>query len=78
MGSTPTWATVTPVLVEQPGVLATLSRWRSRVRVPPGTLERSGTQSRQSGEAQTFVTLWVRLPLRALSRRLGIGEPNRL
>jgi hypothetical protein len=26
------------VLVEQPGVLATLSRWRSRVQIPPGTL----------------------------------------
>ena len=27
------------VLVEQPGVLASLSRWRSRVQIPPGTLE---------------------------------------
>jgi hypothetical protein len=26
------------VLVEQPGVLATLSRWRSWVQIPPGTL----------------------------------------
>ena len=67
MGSTPTWATVTNVLVEQPGVLATLSRWRTRVQIPPGTLTRSGTQTWQSGEAQTFVTLWVRLPLRVLT-----------
>jgi hypothetical protein len=28
------------VLVEQPGVLATLSRWRSRVQIPSGTLGR--------------------------------------
>ena len=28
-----------PVLVEQPGVLATLSRWRPRVQIPPGTLD---------------------------------------
>src|SRR6266478_11326 len=27
------------VLVEQPGVLATLSRWRSWVRIPSGTLD---------------------------------------
>jgi hypothetical protein len=31
-------ASYTPVLVEQPGVLATLSRWRSWVQIPPGTL----------------------------------------
>ena len=29
-----------PVLVEQPGVLATLSRWRSGVQIPSGTLGR--------------------------------------
>src|SRR5262245_39588686 len=28
----------TSVLVEQPGVLATLSRWRSWVQIPSGTL----------------------------------------
>jgi hypothetical protein len=37
--------------------------------------------NRQSGEAQTFVSLWVRLPLvplphRKNSRRLGIGVPK--
>ena len=32
------------VLAEQPGVLATLSRWRSGVRIPSGTLARHGTQ----------------------------------
>jgi hypothetical protein len=38
VGSSPTWATeMQLVLVEQPGVLATLSRWRSRVQIPPGT-----------------------------------------
>ena len=66
MGSTPTWATGRTVLVEQSGVLATLSRWRTRVQIPPGMLDRSDTQTWQSGEAQTFVTLWVRLPLRVL------------
>lgn len=30
------------VLAEQPGVLATLSRWRSGVRIPSGTLEKNG------------------------------------
>ena len=46
------------VLAEQPGVLATLSRWRSGVRIPSGTListTRRGTQTGKSGEAQTFV-----------------------
>ena len=34
-----------PVLVEQPGVLATLSRWRSGVQIPSGTLKSSGQLS---------------------------------
>ena len=40
---------------EQPGVLATLSRWRSRVRIPPGRWsERTARYAnRQSGPAQT-------------------------
>jgi hypothetical protein len=32
------------VLAEQPGVLATLSRWRSWVQIPSGTLEQSKSQ----------------------------------
>lgn len=42
------WVRVPPelfnqsVLVEQPGVLATLSRWRSWVRIPSGALELCG------------------------------------
>ena len=44
------------VLVEQPGVLATLSRWRSWVQIPSGTLDNMARYAnRQSGEAQTFV-----------------------
>ena len=50
-------------------MLATLSRWRSRVQIPPGTLNRSARYAnRHSGEAQTFVTLWVRLPPVSLDR----------
>ena len=45
------------VLVEQPGVLATLSRWRSRVQIPSGTLlTMARYANRQSGQAQTLVT----------------------
>ena len=49
------------VLVEQPGVLATLSRWRPWVQIPSGTLQRHGTQT---GKATKFKPscLWVRLP----------------
>ena len=42
------------VPVEQSGVLATLSRWRTRVRIPPGTLL-ARYANRQSGQAQTLV-----------------------
>ena len=35
------------VLVEQSGVLATLSRWRSWVRIPSGTLENQGSGVRK-------------------------------
>src|SRR5438093_13388628 len=37
VGSSPTWAT--DVRVELLGVLATLSRWRSRVQIPPRILQ---------------------------------------
>jgi hypothetical protein len=52
VGSSPTWATeMQLVLVEQPGVLATLSRWRSRVQIPPGTPSKIAARyaNRQSG-----------------------------
>jgi hypothetical protein len=50
-------------LVEQPGVLATLSRWRPWVQIPSGALKtRDGTEiqtaryaNRQSDQAQTLV-----------------------
>ena len=52
------------VLVEQPGVLACLSRRRPRVQVPPGTLKRNGTVRKLAkrprpplrGGARTLVT----------------------
>ena len=43
------------VLAEQPGVLATLSRWRSSVQIRSGTLAIARYANWQSGEAQTFV-----------------------
>ena len=50
------------VLVEQPGVLATLSRWRPSVQIRSGTLVH-GTV-RQSGRATKLKPWWmgVRLP----------------
>ena len=45
-------------LVEQPGVLACLSRRRSWVQIPSGTLDKTARYAnRQSGEAQTFVNV---------------------
>ena len=42
--------------MEQPGVLATLSRWRPWVQIPPGTLDNMARYAnRQSGQAQTLV-----------------------
>jgi hypothetical protein len=43
------------VLAEQPGVLVALSRRRSWVQIPSGTLA-ARYANRQSSEAQTFVT----------------------
>jgi hypothetical protein len=37
--------------VEQPGVLATLSQWRSRVQIPPGALKKEGWHGTQTGKA---------------------------
>jgi hypothetical protein len=39
---------LTHVLAEQPGVLATLSRWRSSVQIRPGTLK-EGARGQESG-----------------------------
>jgi hypothetical protein len=46
------------VLVEQPGVLACLSRRRSWVQIPSGTLEMTTARyaNRQSGQVQTLVS----------------------
>jgi hypothetical protein len=43
------------VLVEQPGVLAALSRRRSRVQIPSGTLEaRHGTQTGKAAKLKPW------------------------
>ena len=51
-------ATVIIALVEQPGVLACLSRRRSRVQIPSRALSTNMARyaNRQSGQAQTLVT----------------------
>ena len=81
VGSNPTRAIHQHVLAEQPGVLATLSRWRSGVQIPSGThfITRRGTQSGKAAStndaflksgivgARNLSGLWVRLPLASLS-----------
>ena len=42
---------VVHALAEQPGVLASLSARRSRVRIPPGALEWEGWHGTQTGKA---------------------------
>jgi hypothetical protein len=79
VGSSPTWATeMQLVLVEQPGVLATLSRWRSRVQIPPGTPSKNTAAryaNRQSGHdhaargARNLGDLSVRLRPAPLEQR---------
>ncbi len=49
-------------------MLATLSRWRSWVQIPSGTLA-ARYANWQSDEVQTFVILWVRLPPALLNYR---------
>jgi hypothetical protein len=59
-------------LAEQPGVLATLSRWRSWVQIPSGTLTavpKTGTGASKTRSQSQF----SEQPL----RRLGMGEPTR-
>jgi hypothetical protein len=66
-------------LVEQPGVLACLSRRRSRVQIPSRALSTNTARyaNRQSGQAQTLVTCGFDSRLRhSIMRRLGIGEPK--
>ena len=50
--------------MEQPGVLATLSRWRSRVQIPPGTLSENGTVRKPVKRPSSNLgdRLWVRFP----------------
>ena len=63
------------VLAEQPGVLATLSRWRPRVQIPSGTLGKTVRYAnRKSGEVQTFVSLWVQLPSVPLKQQASAGH----
>jgi hypothetical protein len=68
-------------LVVQPGVDACLSRRRSWVQIPSRALT-ARYANRQSGEAQTFATLWVRLPPLPLdnetcSPRLAVNQLSR-
>ena len=56
------------VLVEQPGVLACLSRQEIAGSNPVGDASSARYANWQSGEAQTFVILWVRLPPVLLDR----------
>src|SRR5437016_3651718 len=67
-----------PVLVEQPGVLATLSRWRSWVQIPSGTLAGTVRKLAKRPSSNLGDRLWVRFPPVLLKnmRRLGIGEPK--
>ena len=53
---------------------------RVRVQILADLLgRRRGTQTRQSGQAQTLATLWVRLPPASLTCvGTGTGEPKRL
>src|SRR5437868_9296299 len=66
------------VLVEQPGVLATLSRWRSWVQIPSGTLAGTVRKPEKQPSSNLGECLWVRFPPVLLDnmRRLGIGEPK--
>ena len=63
--------TVTYVLVEQPGVLACLSRRRSWVQIPSGTLDNTARYANwQSGQAQNLVFVGSN-PSRATVLKLG-------
>ena len=53
---------LTFVLVEQPGVLATLSRWRSWVRIPSGTLDGTVRKPEKRPSSNLGDRLWVQLP----------------
>ena len=64
-----------PVLAEQPGVLATLSRWRSWVQIPSGTLAimRRGTPIGRAAKLKPWC-LWVRLPPVLLKQHASAGH----
>jgi hypothetical protein len=66
----------TPVLVGELAVPATLSRWRSWVRIPSRTLREiaSGTvRKRAKRRSSNLRDLWVRLPLVPLIRKFRVG-----
>jgi hypothetical protein len=50
------------VPVEEPGVLATLSRWRSRVQIPSGTLDGTVRKPAKRPSSNLGDRLWVQLP----------------
>src|SRR6516162_9197055 len=50
------------VPVGEPGVPATLSRWRSRVQIPLGTLDGTVRKPAKRPSSNLGDRLWVRLP----------------
>src|SRR5262249_26226270 len=65
------------VLVEQPGVLTTLSRWKSWVQIPSGTLAGTVRKPAKRPSSNFGDRLGVRFPPVLLKlRRLGTGEPR--
>src|ERR1043165_8648336 len=50
------------VLAEQSGVLATLSRWRSWVQIPSGTLAGTVRKPAKRPSSNLGECLWVRFP----------------
>jgi hypothetical protein len=75
VGSKPTRAINQHVRAEQPGVLATLSRWRSGVQIPSGTLflQQGAVFNPAKRRSSNLRGLWVRLPL-ASSTSIALAE----
>src|SRR5436853_6442475 len=59
------------VPVEQSGVLATLSRWRSWVQIPSGTLGGTVRKPAKRPSSNLGDRLWVRFPPVLLQARVG-------
>ena len=66
------------VLVERPGVLATLSRWRSWVRIPPGTLLGTVRKPAKRPSSNLGDRLWVRFPpVRLIGQVVELADTRR-